>query len=70
MKYITNYLDRLGVRQVMLGVLLNTNDCVGVRFWNESGDHISIDEVPIGLEEGVFFFSYRDGRLTIIDSNF
>ena len=53
----------------MLGVVLNTTDYVGLRFWNENGEHVSIDGVPPGLEEGVFFFSYRDGRLTIIDSN-
>ena len=67
MKNLEKYLSELGVRQIRLGVASNTSDSVGLRYWDERGEHVTIDEVPPGLDEGIFFFIYRNGKITIIN---
>ena len=68
MKNLEKYLSKLKIQQIRLGVAFNTVDEAGLRYWDESGEHVTIDEVPPGLEEGIFFFIYKNGKVTIIKS--
>ncbi|MDC0254417.1 hypothetical protein OAK75_05920 [Bacteriovoracales bacterium] len=66
MKNLEKYLSKLKVNQIRLGVACNTSEEIGLRYWDESGEHVSIDEIPPGFEEGIFFFIYKNGKVTLI----
>ena len=66
MKILDEYFKSKGITGVKFGVVYNIELTYEIKYWNEDGSVTTIEEVPSGLEKGIFCFKTVNGHPTLI----